>query len=375
MKNYAEARNAYAADRADLVDRGVILFGVQAYIPDGFRQNFNLALDAMPKHLRMAEDAQPVLAGTVPNSAVPWSLTNFIDPTIIRVLFAPTNAEKILGTEKKGDWTTDSGQFPIVEHTGEVSSYDDYSNNGSANVNANWPARQNYLFQTVKIYGEREVARAGLAKINWVQEVNSSAIDILNRFMNLMSFFGIGSLQNYGLLNDPNLTASLTPALKAYGGVKWINNGIVVATANEIYADIQALYIQLVNQSAGNIDQNTPMVLAGSPQSLSALTATNSFNVNVSDLLKKNFPNIRIEQAVQYGSVSASNPQGVAAGNEIQLIATEVAGQKTGSSAFSEKLREHPLIKDLSAYKQKCTAGGYGAIIRVPLCLAQMVGV
>jgi hypothetical protein len=41
-------------------------------------------------------------------------------------------------------------------------------------------------------------------------------------------------------LNDPNLGPSLTPAPKAAGGVQWIKNGAIVATANEIYADIQA---------------------------------------------------------------------------------------------------------------------------------------
>lgn len=364
MKTYQEARTEYAKDKQALAQRGVHLHGVQAYIPDGFRFDYGMAMDA-----------QPQLSATDPNSAVPWALTNFIDPDIIRIVFAPTNAEKILGAVKKGDWLTDTAMFPVVEHVGEVSSYDDYSNNGTVNVNTNWPQRQNYLFQTIKNYGERELERAGLAKINWVSEIDASAADILNRFMNLSGFFGISGLQNYGLLNDPNLSAALTPTTKAYGGVKWVNNGVIVASANEIYADIQSLYIQLVNQGLGNIDQKTPMVLTGSPQSLAALTATNSFNVNVEDLLKKNFPNLRIEMAPQYGAVSAANPNGVAAGNEIQLIATEVAGQKTGYTAFSEKMRSHPIIKDLSAFKQKLTAGTWGTILRQPFGAAQMIGV
>ncbi|TIS53181.1 MAG: DUF2184 domain-containing protein, partial [Mesorhizobium sp.] len=42
------------------------------------------------------------------------------------------------------------------------------------------------------------------------------------------------------------------------------------------------------------------MTLAMSPESQLAMTATNSFNVNVEDLLKKNFPNLRVVSAVQY---------------------------------------------------------------------------
>ncbi|MBZ9727536.1 hypothetical protein LB554_26685 [Mesorhizobium sp. CO1-1-11] len=119
-------------------------------------------------------------------------------------------------------------------------------------------------------------------------------------------------LQNFGLLDDPNLAAPITPSPKAYGGVKWINNGQIVATANEIYADLQSLWLQLVTQTAGLVDQNTKMTLAMSPESQLAMTATNSFNVNVEDLLKKNFPSLRVVSAVQYRGQTAINPGGIA---------------------------------------------------------------
>src|SRR6185503_6176542 len=134
--------------------------------------------------------------------------------------------------------------FPVVEHTGEVSSYGDYSMNGRAGVNTNWPQRQAYLFQTIKEYGERELERAGLARISWVSEIDKGAATVLNKFQNLTYFFGVQGLQNYGLLNDPNLSAALTPATKAAGGVKWVLSGVINATANEVYADIQAIFIQ-----------------------------------------------------------------------------------------------------------------------------------
>jgi hypothetical protein len=38
-------------------------------------------------------------------------------------------------------------------------------------------------------------------------------------------------------------------------------------------------------------------------------------------------------------------------------------------------MRTHPIVKDLSSYKQKVTAGTWGAIIRFPLGIASMVGV
>lgn len=360
--NYNEAVAAFAADKDMLAAKGVIMPGVRGYIPDGWDSNYNLAMDA-----------QPTLA-TDPNSAVPALLTTLIDPEIFRILFAPTQAAAIFGEVKKGTWLDETAMFPIVENTGEVSSYGDFNENGHTGLNTNWPQRQSYLFQTIKEYGERELERAGLARIGWVSELDGSAAQALNRFANLTYFFGVTGLQNYGVFNDPNLSASLTPATKAAGGVKWINGGVVVATANEIYTDIQSVFFQLVAQTAGLVDQKTQMTLAMSPGSEVALTTTNAFNVNVTDLLKKNFPNLTIQTAVQYGAVSASNPNGVAAGNFMQLIAKNVEGQQTAYVAFNEKQRAHPIIVAMSSFKQKVTGGTWGAVIRGAYGISSMVG-
>jgi len=199
---------------------------------------------------------------------------------------------------------------------------------------------------------------------------------MLNKFSNLTYFYGVRLLQNYGLFNDPHLNASLTPATKAYGGTSWYNSsGQIAATANEIFADIENTFAQLVTQTAGLVNRETRMTLAMSPSSEAALTTTNSFNVNVSDLLKKNFPNLKIENAVQYGVLSASNPQGLAAGNFMQLIAHEVEGMETGFCGFNEKMRAHKLIPATSSYKQKVSGGSWGAILRITATIASMIGI
>lgn len=363
--NFQEAQAQWAADSARFAELGAVLPDVKSYIPDEFKRDFTLALDAQPAMITGA------------NSGVPAFLTTMVDPTVFKILFTANKAAQIFGEERKGTWLDETMMFPVVEHVGEVSSYSDFAENGHTNVNTNWPQRQSYLFQTVKEYGERELERAGLARINWVSEIDQAAATVLNKFQNYTYFFGVSGLQCYGLLNDPNLSASLTPATKAYaaGGVKWVNNGAIVATANEIYADIQSLFYQLVAQSGGLIEAEDEMTLAMSPGSAVALTATNAFGVNVGDLLKKNFPNIKIETAVQYGVTSATNPQGIAAGNLVQLIAKSVEGQQTGYCSFNEKMRAHTMVKGMSSFKQKLTGGTWGAIIRMPFAIASMVGV
>ena len=384
MNNLATARAAWQLDRHDWESRGVILPGVSSYLPDAWKGNAQLAQDEMAQdamsyggygHNSMAMDAPPLLY-TEPNSAVPAMLTTTIDPEIFRILFSPNKAAEALGGEvKRGDWLQDIIYFPVVEATGEVSSYGDYNENGNAGINVGWPARQNYLFQVIKEYGEREVERGGLARINWVAEIDRAAAQTIAKFMNLSYIFGIAGLQNYGMANDPNLSAALTPGPKAAGGTEWILNGRINATANEIYADLEALFYQLVMQTGGLIDTDTNLTLMMSPGAQVALTATNSFGVNVRDLVEKNFTNIKIVTIPQYGARGPNMPTGVAAGEWVQLIANEVEGQKTAFPAYSEKMRSHPVIRARSSFSQKVSAGVWGTIMRFPAGSAQMVGV
>jgi hypothetical protein len=356
--NRQDALSAFRAHKASLEAKGVYYPEAACYLPDEFRYNAAMAMDALPT------------LTTTANAGVPAMLTTFIDPQVYKILFAPNKAAVIIGEERKGTWVDQTAMFITAEATGEVSSYGDYAENGNAGVNTNFPQRQSYLFQTMLEYGELELERAGLARINWVSELQASSATVHNKFMNLTYLYGVLGLQNYGLLNDPNLTAALTPATKAAGGTGWAN-----ATANEIFNDIKALYTQLVSQVIGNVETTDKMVLALSPASAAAMLATNSFAVNVEDLLKKNFSNLRIEQVPQYGVLSTSNSQGVAAGNTVQLIAETIEGQKVGFCAFNEKMRAHKLIPASSSYKQKQTGGSWGAVLRQPFCISQMVGV
>src|SRR5216683_2822724 len=364
---FEEARTAWLEDRAELGHQGINLDeSIQAFLPDEFRRDSDYAT--------MALDAAGVLTTTA-NSAVPAMLTTLIDPDIIEILFSPNNAAKVIGERRKGNWLDDTAMFPVVEHTGEVSSYCDFSENGHVGANTNWPQRQAYLFQTVKEYGERELERAGLARLNWVGEQDKAAATVMTKFSNLTYFFGVQGLQNYGLVNDPSLPASITPGVKVVGTPKWINAGVVTASANEIFTDIQSLFSQLVIQSAGLIEADDTIVLAMAPNVSVALTQTNSFNVNVYDLLKKNFPNIRFETAVQYGAKTTQNPQGIVGGNLVQMICPSVEGQDSGYASFNEKMRSHPIIKAMSSFKQKVSGGTWGTINRQPFAFASMLGV
>jgi hypothetical protein len=357
-----EVKEVYAAN-------GLIMPRVIMLVPDEWK-NSNASL------AEMAMDAAGTLV-TDPNSAVPAMLTTAIDPDVIRVVFAPMHIAKILGGERKaGDWLEETRIFPVVEETGEVSSYGDYSNNGRAGVNWNYPNFQSYLYQTFVNYGERETERAGLMRINFVAGVQGAASSLLNRFGNVVYAFGLLGLQNYGLINNPFLSAYLTPALKAWGGTTWFNNGSPAATANEVYNDILAVWEQIINQTNGAVEMDAPSTLALSPQSQLAMKFANSFGVSLAALLKEGFPNMKIMSAPQYGQKTSTNGQGYSPiGNAFQIIIDKIDDQKVAYPAFNEKLRAHKLIPKASSWEQKMTSGTWGPINRMPIGTAGMLGV
>jgi len=317
----------------------------------------------------IAMDAQPSLV-TVSNSGVPAFLLNYFDPKIVEILTAPLKATEILPEAKKGTWVDVTAMFETAEYTGEASSYGDYSETGSAGLNTTFPQRQNYLAQTMTQWGELELERAGRGRIDLASRKQIASAKILEKFMNNSFFYGIQGIQNYGILNDPSLPPPITPGPKEWnsnnpGG--WIVNNAQVATANEVYADIQSLVTQVINNSVGVVTAESPFRLVLAPQSSGALNSVTTFNVSVADMLKKNYPKMEVVTAAQYAN-SAS-------GNIVQVIATEVDGNPTGVCAFSEKMRAHRIVPGTSSFKQKKTCGTFGAIIWYPIAFASMVGV
>ena len=309
----------------------------------------------------IACDAQPTLI-TTSSSGIPAFLSTYIDPKLIEVLVSPMKAAEIVGDEsKKGDWTSNTAMFTMVESTGQTAAYGDYSESGSARANIQFPQRQAFHYQVTTQWGERELETAGLARVDWANRVSLASILTLNKFQNKTYFYGVSGLQNYGLLNDPALSATLTPITKAATGTSWS-----VATPNEVNADVQKMFKQLQVQCNGLVDRETPMTLALSP--ISDVYAANSsiYNQSAADILKKSFPNMKIITAPEYTTGS---------GELAQLIVDEYEAQRTATCAFTEKLRAHPIVVGMSNFKQKKSQGSWGCIIYRPLFIAQMLGI
>lgn len=347
---------------------GIAFQGFDAQLlPKGKTYKDLIGMDSSGSLVAM-DAAYPLV--TTANSGIPAMLSTYIDPKLIDVLVAPMKAAEAAGGESKlGDWTMRTAMFPVVESTGEATSYGDYNNSGSAGANFIFPQRQSYHYQTITQWGERELADAGLAKIDWASRLNIASALTLNKYQNKTYLFGVSGLQNYGMLNDPALSADIAPNTKTAGGTAWIlSTGVINATNLEILQDVQKMFFSLQSRLKGLVDVDTPMTLVMSPQSSVAMTVANGTVTTVTawDLISKAFPNLKLVTVPEYSTSS---------GEKVQLIVDEIEGQKTMECKFTEKMRAHPIVIGLSDFKQKKSAGTWGCVIFRPLAVQGMLGV
>ena len=336
-----------------LRERGFVMEEGQHILPS----NDILASDSI------AMDAAPTLSTTA-NAGIPAFMATYVDPKLIEVVFTPMRGAQIAGEVKKGDWVTPTAIFPMVESTGRIASYGDWNENGVVGLNANFPDRQSYHYQVFSRWGEREVAMAGAARIQWVAQLRQSGALKLNKFQNQSYFYGVSGLRNYGYLNDPRLPAAEVASAKAAGGTSWKKG-----TPEEVTDDVISLINQLRKQSGGYVDTDSKMTLGLSPTSAGIMTRPNSFGLSAFDQLKRQYKNLSYVEAVEFGDAAGMTTQ------TMILVAEEIEGQQVAEAAFTEKLRAHSVVVAASGGKQKMSQGTWGAIIYLPFGIATMTGI
>jgi hypothetical protein len=276
----------------------------------------------------------------------------WIDPDIIDVLFSPMYLTKYLPEVQKGDWTTTDAIFPIAESAGKPTTYGDFNDNGSTSINVNFMNRQPYLYQQTIEVGDLAQAKYGNAKISYLQEMQRTCVLSLNKLQHNIYAYGVAGLENYGMLNDPNLNAPLT-------GVDWST-----ATNIQIMNDIRKLYTQLVKQTNGLVEQEDKLLLLLSPTQKSHLTAVNDYNESAWSLIKGQFPELEIGGIPEYTTSS---------GEYMQMILPQYLGSDNVQLGYNTKMHVGNIVTELSGFKQKRSQGSYGAIIKRPAFISTML--
>lgn len=297
---------------------------------------------------------------TAANVGVPAIFTAYVDPDIVRILTAPRNARLLFGETRKGDWTTSSAIFKAAEVAGSTAPYTDYGNEPTADINVVYPERDNYVYQTTIRYGERETAVASRATVDLVGEKQRSAAEVLDIDANKFYLRGVAGKRIYGLLNDPNLNADISP--ETVGGVtQWSGK-----TTVQIYDDIIKIFGKLAENSAGRISIDSELVLAAPPAVMVLLGKSTEYGKSVIDMLKNYFNNIDFVTLPELAATSA---------NSVLMAARTVDGAPVAELGYSEKMRAHQIVPEVSSYKQKFSAGVYGAIVYRPFAIQIMTGV
>lgn len=308
---------------------------------------------------QLANDAAMVTAA---NSGVPVEFTSYIDPMVIPILTATHGAREIFGEAKKGDWTTSYARFQTSEITGEVEAYTDYGQGGASDVNPTFPVRTQYIYQTNIRYGDREVDVASRARLQLAADKQRAAATVIDIASNKFALYGVAGLEIYGLLNDPNLPAAVSPLPNAASKTQWAEK-----STKEIYEDVLYLFGKMADRGAGHIDANTELVLATSPATQVQLGKATDFNISARKMLETYFPKIRFVALPELAAATS--------GTSILLAAPTIEGLPTAQIGFSEKFRAMRLIPESSSFHQKFVGSSYGTIIYRPFAIGTMTGV
>lgn len=309
-----------------------------------------------------ADAVSLVKDGMDPNASVPAYMRVYADPRVIEVLTAQRNYRKIGPEVKNGDFTTSFTQFRSIEFTGFTTPYGDYDGNGVAGVNTAFPIREQYRFQTTLRVGDLEQKMNAEAKIDLFAEKQKSASIALDIDFNKFALYGVEGKAVYGLLNDPSLNASLTPI--SVGGVTaWSGKD-----ATQQMDDISKLMASLYTQAGGHIDKNTKTKLLVSPNMLALMDKVNTYGLSTYEMVKKTYPNMEIVVVPELYNETLQT-------STTMVLAEEILGQPVVEFGYSDKYYAHEIVRGLSYWEQKISAGTYGAIVQLPFAIASMTGI
>lgn len=325
--------------------------------------NGNLVVDYDKTARMLAQDASI----TSVNVGIPSMFTTYIDPNVVKILFAKTAATELATEVQTGKWTDEHLTFPVVEYAGNVSGYSDFQDGPSVDSNYNFPVRDQFRFQSTIKIGDLEVAMASNAGLSLIAEKQKASASIQARFSNESYMRGVKNRAIYGLLDDPNLPDTISP-ISVGGKSTWRDKkeSSPSTFTETIYADITKLISELQANNGANINNNTPMVLGISNAKNADLSVINSFGLTAETMLKKNFPNLEI---VLVPELSDS------VGETLYLAVPELNGTLTAQLSYSEKYRVGRMVPFTSHFEQKVAGTTFGAIIKRPCLIARMVGI
>lgn len=237
----------------------------------------------------------PLSGLTTPSIAAQIQFLQAWLPGFVRIITAARKIDDLIGLATVGDFADEEVVQGVLENLGVAVPYTDNGNVPLLSWNANFERRSIVRFEAGLSVGYLEEQRAARIRISTAGEKRTSSALALDIQRNRVGFYGYngGANRTYGFLNDPSLPAYVNVPNGASGNGKWSTN-----TFLEITAQLRVALAALRTQSGDTIDvKKTQITLAVGSNAVDFLTVTSDFGISVSDWLKTNYPNVRVESA------------------------------------------------------------------------------
>lgn len=329
----------------------------------------NYSQDAMAEFRHYAkvtgQDAAPALQ-TTPSNMTPVQFLQYFIPEVIRVITASRDADAILGRDFAGTWSDEKIVQPVVEHTGQSRPYGDKTNKNLSGYNLNFEERTIVRFEEDVEVGKLEEERAAKVNINAAGELRLAAAESLAINANLVAFFGYnaGVNKTYGILNDPNLGAYQNLPAGSSGQSEWADK-----TFNEIVADIKTAMATIRVQTGNRFKPERDASVLTLPVSVvDQLQTVNGIGTqSVKQWLNENYPNCRIESAVQFDGANGGD-------NVFYLTAETLDGKKTANQYMQDALRLVGVEMKAKGFLEVYSNATAGAFYRQPVGTVRFSG-
>lgn len=344
-------------------------------IIDGFKNVSNDLMifkdtNAANQFTKMAMD-DTVQFAAPSNGTIPYFTTIWTNK-LIKQLLQTTASRKLTHEFQQGQWATTNIKLPTLAYLGQSAPYADFGGAGNTSVNTNWVDRETVRLQRTITYGDLAVAQMSMGKIDYVAALREALANLVALDQDEINFFGYSGINVFGMLNDPNLNATIpAPASAANpSSGQWIYK-----TFTEIIFDINTMVNAIVARAGGNADSyNDKFYLALPPAVVTYLNDPNSFGVNsVKAYIQNTYPNMEIVQA-QFLQGSGS-PIGASNPNYALMIWERLGGQECVLNAFSSLWNSHGVVREISYFNEKISYTVSGSIVTMPAGVQIMSGV
>ena len=321
------------------------------------------ALDSMKSFWGM--DAS-VAGVTTPTVTTPIQFLQHWLPNVVEVVTAAKEIDAIAGRTMAGNWHDEEIVMQVLERTGQAVPYGDHTNIPLSSWNLNYEKRDIVRFEEGIQVGALEELRAGAMNISSQTRKREAAAESLAIELNNIGFYGYneGNNKTYGLLNDPNLPAYTTVATGAGLGTTWASK-----TYAEIVADIRTAFAALRVKS-GNLfkPERDASVLALPVSCMEYLNVENQFGKSVYEFIKQNYPNVRIESAVQFDEANGG-------ANVFYLFAESINGNAVLNQYIQDVFRLIGTEKRAKVFVEDYSNATAGILVSQPIGLVRYTGI